>query len=326
VPRVVVAGKIHPSGVALLKNAPGIQLDIVEEVSVGSYAPFMPTADALLIRTQPLTAQTIAQAPNLKIVSRHGVGYDAVDVAALDARKIPLAIVGDITSGAVAEHAMMLILATARRVVLFDRKTRAGEWDYRNSLDAVEIQGKTLLIVGFGRIGRRLARLAASFEMRVIAHDPYLTAQAISDAGGKPVSDFDEALAAADVVSLHVPGAQDGYLLDAQRLARMKSTAIIVNTARGGLIDEAALDEALNAGRIFGAGIDVFEEEPPAPDNPLLTSQRTILSPHNAGLTAGGAQRMAMVAAQNILDFFNAALNTELVVNRDQIGFGITSM
>ncbi len=318
-PRVVVAGRIHPRGLALLKNAPGIQLDIVEDVSVASYAPFMPTADALLIRTQPLSAETIAKAPNLKIVSRHGVGYDAVDVAALNARKIPLTVVGDVTSTAVAEHAMMLILATARQAALFDRKTRAGEWGYRNSFDAVEIRGKTLLVVGFGRIGRRLARLAACFEMQVTAYDPYLSADAILRGGAEPVDGLDGALAQADVVSLHVPGAQDAYLLDERRLAGMKPTAIVVNTARGGLIDEAALADALSAGRIAGAGIDVFEIEPPAPDNPLLASQRTVVSPHNAGLTVGGAERMATVAAQNILDFFNASLNPELIVNRDEI-------
>ena len=176
-PRILVAGKIHADGLAVLNSAPGMVIDYVEEVSAASYEPLLPMADALLIRTQPLSAAFIAGAPQLKIVSRHGVGYDSVDVAALNGRGIPLAVVGDVNSRAVAEHAVMLMLSAARRTVLFDRRMRQGDWNYRNSLDADELDGRTLLIVGFGRIGRRLAQIGAALGMTVLAYDKYQDAR-----------------------------------------------------------------------------------------------------------------------------------------------------
>ncbi|WP_313195247.1 hydroxyacid dehydrogenase [Shinella zoogloeoides] len=314
-PRVLVAGKIHPDGLAILKSAVGVEVDYVEEVSSESYRPFLPTADALLIRTQPLTAGHVEEAPNLKIVSRHGVGYDSVDVDALNSRRIPLTVVGDVNSRAVAEHAAMLMLAAARRTVLFDTKMRAGGWNYRNSLDATELDGGTLLLVGFGRIGKRLAQIADALGMKVLAYDKYQDPSVIRAEGATPVEDLHQALRMADVVSLHVPKVGDSALIGADELAVMKPSAILVNTARGGLIDETALLAALNEGRIAAAGMDVFEDEPPRADAPLLANERVVLSPHNAGLTEACARRMAISAAQNILDCFNGKLDPALVVN-----------
>jgi D-3-phosphoglycerate dehydrogenase len=316
--RVLVAGKIHPDGLALLQR-PDIDLDYVEEVSAPSYQPYLAGADAILIRTQPMSAAFIAEAARLQMVSRHGVGYDAVDVSALNARKIPLAVVGDVNSRAVAEHATMLMLAAARRTVIFDSKTRSGEWNYRNSLDMDELDGRSLLIVGFGRIGKRLAQIALALGMQVSAYDSFKSDEAISSEGVRPVSDLQSGLREADVVSLHVPKVGDTALIGANELALMKKTAIIVNTARGGLIDEQALAEALDAGRLAAAGLDVFDDEPPRSNNPLLRCERAILSPHNAGLTAACARRMAISAAQNILDHFAGALDPALVVNHSEI-------
>ncbi|ANH03088.1 hydroxyacid dehydrogenase [Shinella sp. HZN7] len=318
-PRVLVAGKIHADGLAILRQAPGVVVDYVEEVSAESYRPFLPTADALLIRTQPLTAGHVEEAPNLRIVSRHGVGYDSVDVGALNSRHIPLAVVGDVNSRAVAEHAAMLMLAAARRTVLFDRKMRAGDWNYRNSLDATELDGGTLLLVGFGRIGKRLAQIAGALGMTVLAYDKFQDAAGIAAAGVIPVDDLMDGLRRADVVSLHVPKVGDKALIGAAELAVMKPSAILVNTARGGLIDEAALVAALDEGRIAAAGLDVFEDEPPRADSPLLANERVVMSPHNAGLTEACARRMAVAAAQNILDFFKGTLDPALVVNRAEI-------
>ncbi|MCB1445802.1 MAG: hydroxyacid dehydrogenase [Rhizobiaceae bacterium] len=322
--RVLVAGKIHPDGLALLQR-PDIQLDYVEEVSTASYRPFLKDADAILIRTQPLPADCVAEAQNLKIVSRHGVGYDAVDIDALNARDIPLVIVGDVNSRAVAEHATMLMLAAARRAVIFDKKTRGSEWNYRNTLDMDEIDGRALLIVGFGRIGKRLAQIAKALGMDVCAHDRYQSDESISAMGVRPVIDLHAALREADVVSLHVPKVGDKALIGADELALMKKTAIVINTARGGLVDEAALVDALDSGRLAAAGLDVFDDEPPDADNPLLHCERAILSPHNAGLTAPCARRMAMSAAQNILDHFAGTLDAALVVNHSEIMSGKTA-
>jgi D-3-phosphoglycerate dehydrogenase / 2-oxoglutarate reductase len=318
-PHILVAGKIHEAGVAILKSAPGVTFELVNEVSTASYLPYLADADAVLIRTQPMPASAIAAAPRLKIVSRHGVGYDAVDVEALNARGIPLAIVGDVNSRAVAEHTLMLMLAAARRTVAYDRATRTGNWQLRNRFEPVELDGKSLLLFGFGRIGRRVAVLAQAFGMRVMAHDPFVSAEAMKAAGVTPVADIAEALAQADHVSVHVPLSPTGAIIGAAEMAVMKPTAIIVNTARGGLVDEAALDAALRARRIAGAALDVFVEEPPQPANPLFDNEWLTLSPHNAGLTEECAARMAIASVRNILDHFAGKLDRRLVVNAGRI-------
>lgn len=314
-PHVLVAGKIHEAGLDVLRRAPGITFDVVEAVSTASYAPKLPDADALLIRTQPLPGPVAATAARLKIVSRHGVGFDAVDVPALDARGIALAVVGDVNSRPVAEHTLALILALAKRVPAHDAATRDGRWDRRDDFAAIELFGKTLLLIGFGRIGRLVAGMAAAFGMRIAAYDPFLSAEAIREAGAEPAGSVAAGLAAADFVSLHVPRSDGKPLIGRRELALMRSGAILVNTARGDLVDEAALADALDAGRLAGAGLDVFADEPPARDSRLVRSGRTILSPHSAALTGECAARMSRAAAQNIIDFFEGRLDPRLLVN-----------
>jgi D-3-phosphoglycerate dehydrogenase len=320
-PHVLLAGPIHDDGMAVLHEAPGFTLKLVNEISTESYAPFVGDADAILIRTQPLPASVIATAPRLKIVSRHGVGYDAVDEKALTARKIPLAVVGDVNSRAVAEHTLMLILSAARRTVAHDRAIRQSGWNIRNRFETVELDGKTLLLVGFGRIGRRVAELARAFGMHVLGHDPFMGAEAISAHQAEPVARLDDGLPRADYVSLHVPLVAGGPVIGAAQLALMKPGAILINAARGGLVDELALDQALTSGRLGGAGLDVFAQEPPRAENPLLANPLVTLSPHSAGLTAECAARMGVAAARNIVDYFTGKLDPALVVNAAAIGF-----
>ena len=316
-PPLLVAGKLHPSGLDLLRSAP-VTFDYVEEISEPSYQAYLPKADALVIRTQPLSAASIAKAPGLQIVSRHGVGYDAVDVPALNARGIPLCIVGDVNSSGVAEHAMMLVLAATHRLIAADRATRRGDWGWRNGLQTHEVAGKRLLILGFGRIGQKLAGLARAFRMEVHAHDPYIPAEQWPASAVRDAT-LAEALAEADAVSLHLPRGE-GHVLGAAELALMKPTAVVVNTARGGLVDEVALAEALRAGRLGGAGIEVFDAEPPATDHPLFGLDQAVLTPHNAALTVECAERMALASVQNVLDFFAGRLDPALVVNRAAVG------
>lgn len=316
-PHLLVAGKLHPSGLDLLRQAP-VTFDYVEEISEPSYQAYLPKADALVIRTQPLSAASIAKAPGLKIVSRHGVGYDAVDVPALNARGIPLCIVGDVNSSGVAEHAMMLVLAATHRLIAADRATRRGDWAWRNGLQTHEVAGKRLLILGFGRIGQKLAGLARAFGMEIHAHDPYIPAEQWPASAVRDAT-LAEALAEADAVSLHLPRGE-GHVLGAAELALMKPTAVVVNTARGGLVDEVALAEALRAGRLGGAGIEVFDAEPPATDHPLFGLDQAVLTPHNAALTVECAERMAIASVQNVLDFFAGRLDPALVVNRAAVG------
>lgn len=316
-PHLLIAGKLHPSGLDLLRAAP-VTFDYVEEISEPSYQAYLPQADALVIRTQPLSSASIARAPGLKIVSRHGVGYDAVDLAALNARRVPLCIVGDVNSSGVAEHAMMLILAASHRLIAADRATRGGDWGWRNGLQTHEVAGKRLLVVGFGRIGQKLAGLARAFGMQVHAYDPYIPEGHWPDSAAR-APDLTTALAETDAVSLHLPRA-DRAVIGAAELAVMKPTAVVVNTARGGLVDEAALAEALRAGRLGGAGIEVFDVEPPAKDHPLFGLDRAVLTPHNAALTVECAERMAVASVQNVLDFFAGKLDPALVVNRAALG------
>jgi D-3-phosphoglycerate dehydrogenase len=320
-PHILIAGKLHPAGLARLGTAPGFTHRLIEEVSLESFLPHLPEADALVLRTQPLTQATIATAPQLAIVSRHGVGYDAVDVKALSARRIPLSIVGDVNSRAVAEHTLMLMLGVARRAAAHDHAVRTGAWNVRNRFETVELDGKTLLLVGFGRIGRRVAELAQAFGMAVTAYDPFVTPDMMARHGVKPTTDLHKALAAADYVSLHMPGSPKGALIGRDELAVMKPGAIIINAARGGLIDELALDAALRGGKILGAGLDVLESEPPPADHPLLNNDRVLISPHAAGLTDECAARMAVASVQNVIDHFAGKLDPALVVNAGDIGY-----
>ena len=318
-PHLLIAGKIHDDGIALLKTAKGVTYDYVTEISHDSYAPLIDKADGLVVRTQPVPALTIAQGKNLKIVSRHGVGYDAVDVPALNARGIPLAIIGDVNSRPVAEHAMMLMLALAKKVRTYDAATRVGPWGYRNSFEAIELHEKNLLVVGFGRIGRHVAKMASGFGMTIYAFDPFQSNDAIKAGGAEPVTDLKTGLALADFVSVHVPMSGGKAVIGSEELACMKKSALIVNTARGGLIDENALHAALQSSQIAGAGIDVFLEEPPPADHPLFASEKVILSPHSASLTAESAIRMAVMSVKNALDYFDAKLDPAFVVNRDHL-------
>ncbi|MDZ5696995.1 hydroxyacid dehydrogenase [Chelativorans sp. M5D2P16] len=313
-PHVLVAGKLHPSGLALLEAAPDVTYDYVEEVSEASFAPLIGAAEGLILRTQPLSAATIARAGKLRIVSRHGVGYDAVDLPALEERDITLTVVGDVNSLAVAEHAMMLLLATAKRAVRADRSVRAGDWRWRDCLQARELAGKRLLILGYGRIGRHLARLARAFGMEVGAYDPFVGEDGWTEDGATPVRALKRGLAWADMISVNVPKGERP-LLGGEEFARMRPGAILVNTARGGVVDEQALAAALASGRLAGAGLDVFEDEPPPTDHPLMGFDQVVLSPHIAGLTAECSQRMAVAAVENVLDFFDGRVDPALVVS-----------
>jgi len=315
-PHLLLAGKMHPAGLARLEGLQGVSYDYVEEISEPSYARLIERADALVIRTQPLSAATLARASRLKLVSRHGVGYDSVDVAALNARRIPLCIVGDVNSLSVAEHAMALILASAKRLLRADRAVREGPWGWRNALEAAEISGRNLLIVGYGRSGRHLARMAQGFAMPTRAFDPLLAAGVWPEGPAAPVASLAQGLAWADVISVHAP--KSGRpILGADELALVKPGVILVNTARGGVVDERALAEALAQGRVGAAGLDVFEDEPPAKDHPLLASDRVVLTPHIAGVTEQSAERMATSSIQNALDFFAGRLDPDLIVNKD---------
>ncbi|MBV9118033.1 MAG: hydroxyacid dehydrogenase, partial [Acetobacteraceae bacterium] len=250
----------------------------------------------IALSVTPFGKAEMDAAPAMQVVARIGVGYDAVDVPALTARRVPLMIAGTSNSTSVAEHALYLIMTLAKRGPAMNKVVREGRWTEgrRESLPA-ELAGKAVLVVGFGRIGTRLAKRCAAMDMRVLVYDPYVPAEAIRAAGHEPVADLDAALPEADFVTIHCPKTPETVgLFDAARLAQMKRTAFIVNTARGGIIDEKALFDSLKASRIAGAALDVFDQEPTPQDNPLLTLPNFIAAPHVAGVTREAVDRMGI--------------------------------
>lgn len=314
---ILILGKIHEAGLDILRARPGVSFEIMAQPAEPDILALAPTADAIIVRTTKLTAAAIDSAPKLKIVSRHGVGYDNVDMAALDRRGIPLTLVGNVNALSVAEHTFFMMLTLAKRGIAYDRATRNGDWKLRDTFGATELAGKTLLLLGFGRIGREVARRAQPFGMTVLSYDPYVRDAAMFAARVQPVAKLAEAIPQADFISVHLPmTAETKAIISAREFAAMKKTAIVISTARGGLVDEAALAEALKSGQIRAAGLDVFVEEPPPPNDPLLKLDNLLLSPHIAGLTEECAMRMAEVSARNALAGLDGKVDPELVVNK----------
>ena len=316
-PKVLVLGKIHQDGVDRLRADSAVQVEELAE-RAPDLLNRVSDADAIIVRMTPINQTLIDAAPNLRIVARHGVGYDSVDVGALTSRGIPLALVGDVNSDAVAEQTLALMLGLARRVVAYDQATRRGDFAIRDTFSTRELSGKIVLIAGFGRIGRQVARRCACFDMTVIAADPYVEKSVVEEAGYEYAADFHDALGRADYLSIHIPKPPGSdYLVGAPELAAMKPEAAVLNLSRGGIVDEAALREALVSGRLRGAALDVFEEEPPGPDNPLFELDSVIVSPHCAAFTRECAGRMALACAENVLAAFEGRLDPAMVVNPD---------
>ncbi len=278
-------------------------------------------ADAVLLWGRPFPAADIAAAPLLQAVARIGVGYDAVDVAALSARGIPLLIAGTANSVTVAEHAIYFMMHLAKRGFDQHEFVRSGRWREKMKAPIVDLYGKTVLIIGFGKIGTRVADRLNAMEMTVLVHDPFVPVDAIRARGGIPAPDLDAALGRADFVTIHCPKKADTVgLINGARLALMKSTAFLVNTARGGIIDETALYEALTAGIIAGAGLDVFASEPIEPGNRIPELPNVITAPHMAGVTIESLDRMGVTAVRNALSVLDGRPNAENVVNKDVLG------
>jgi D-3-phosphoglycerate dehydrogenase / 2-oxoglutarate reductase len=254
----------------------------------------------------------------MQVVARIGVGYDSVEVPTLTARRVPLMVAGTANSTSVAEQAFHLMIALAKRHEALDKLVRDGRWGDRHGGLPMEISGKTVVIVGFGRIGTRLARRCLAFDMQVLIYDPYVDPAAIRAAGCELVADLDAALTRADFVSIHCPKNHETVgMFNASRLAKMKPSAYLVNTARGGIIDERALHAALTAGQIAAAGLDVFEAEPTPQDNPLLKLENVVASPHMAGVTTEAVAAMAVQTAKNILSVLDGRPIRENVINKE---------
>src|SRR6201995_4960316 len=260
-------------------------------------------------------------AKDMKVVTRIGVGYDAVDIPALSRRKIPLLVAGTANSPSVAEQALFMMLTLAKRAVEMHTLVKDGKWSTRLGKLPYDLFGKTVLIIGFGRIGTRTAKRCLAMEMNVLVYDPYLPAAEIRNAGYEVVADLDAVLPRADFVSIHCPKTPETVgMFNAARLKRMKPRAYLINTARGGIIEEAALYDALTSGKLAGAGLDVFEVEPPPVSNALFALPNVIMAPHVAGVTVEAVSRMSEQTARNILSVLDGDPIRQNIINQDVLG------
>ena len=258
---------------------------------------------------------------DMLVVTRIGVGFDAVDVPALSRRKVPLMVAGTANSPSVAECALFMMLTLAKRATEMHSLVRDNRWPERLGMLPFDLFGKTILIIGFGRIGSRTAKRCLSMEMNVLVFDPYRPAADIKAAGCEPVADLDAALPRADFVSIHCPKTPETIgMFNADRLKRMKPKAFLINTARGGIVDEAALHAALSSGKLAGAGLDVFEQEPPPAGHALFALPNVIMAPHVAGVTVEAVDRMSEQTARNILSVLDGDPLRQNVINQDVLG------
>jgi D-3-phosphoglycerate dehydrogenase len=307
--RVLVADSIEAEGLAALK-AGGLEVDARKGLDEPELCAAIAEADALLVRSRTtVTAKALEAAKRLKLVTRAGIGVDNVDLAAASRRGVIVSNVPDASTTTTAELAIALLMALARRIAQADRSVRAGKWE-RTKLLGSELAGKTLGIVGFGRIGRVVADRALGLKMRVVAHDPFLPAGAGAPPGAAPHSahvalvDLDTLLRESDFLTVHTPlTEQTRGMIGAAQLARAKPGLRVVNAARGGIVDETALVAALASGAVGGAALDVFDEEPLPADSPLRSFENVILTPHLGASTEEAQRRVALEAAAQIVDF-----------------------
>ena len=323
--KVLVTETFAGGGMALLRER--------SDIEVITFPNAIPQADFNVLLRQHAPVHAVAlggtrfgeeelnSSGGMRVVTRIGVGFDAVNIPALNKRRIPLMTTGIANSPSVAEAALFMMLALAKRAAELDALVKENRWRDRLKVIPTDLLGKAVIVVGFGRIGSRTVKRCVAMEMNVLVYDPFKAAVEIRAAGAEPVTDLDAALPRADFVSIHCPKSPETVnLFNAARLERMKPSAILINTARGGIVDEKALHAALTSGKLAGAGLDVFEFEPPQADNPLLKLKNVITAPHLAGVTREAQDRMGLQTAKNILSAFDGDPIRDNVVNKEVLG------
>jgi len=320
--KLLITESMAPAGWALFNERGDVEaVKFPNMISAPDFEAFLKQhapVNAVALGATRFGEKELEAAREMLVVARIGVGFDAVDVPALTARKIPLMVAGSANSPSVAEQAMFMMMALAKRGAELHAMVKDGQWSKRLASVPFDLYGKTVLVVGFGRIGTRSAKRCQAMEMNVLVYDPYVAASDIKAAGCEPVAELDAALPRADFVTIHCPKTPETVgMFNAARLQRMKPTAYLVNTARGGIIDEPALHAALTTAKLAGAGLDVFEQEPPPQDNPLLSLPSVIIAPHMAGVTRESLNRMGLQTARNILSALDGKPIRENVINKE---------
>ena len=314
--KILIIQKVHEKGMELINNHPNFDVEVTDATSVENLKSKIKDCDGASIRIAKLSGEVINEAKNLKIISRHGVGYDNIDLKTAKERDIKIAITANANAVTVAEHVMFVLLNIAKRRELYHTTVKEGNFKDRNKLPkTIEVWKKNFLIMGFGRIGKALIKRCLGFEMNVYVYDPFVDKDIIDKLGGEKVNNIEEAVKTMDVISLHMPLTdKTENLINYNLLKTMKKNCIIINAARGGIINEEDLNKALNEDLIFGAGIDVFKKEPPENDNPLLKNDKVYLSPHTAAFTDECMTRMGVETIQNIIDYFDDTLEKSKIV------------
>ncbi len=311
-PKILIVEHIHPAGEALLAEAG--QMVFPDPQNANGILAAIGDCDALVVRNTKITRPILEAAPRLCVVGRHGVGYDFVDIAAASSLGIPVVYTPAANTESVAEITVGFILMLGRRIYRAHAAMQSGEllsdtvtlsvMAQRRGLANFDLWSKTLGIIGVGRIGSSVARkMTAAFNMRVLGCDPYLDAGVLAGYGVEKVERLEELLPRCDFVTLHCPGgAETRHMIDAARLACFKPGAYLVNTARGSVVDEAALVAALHSGHLGGAAIDVYDPEPPLPTNPLLRMDNVIVTPHFCAMTEESLHAMGIAVAKGVQD------------------------
>ena len=302
-PRVLIADKLESAGIELLKSA-GLEVETRLGLAGAELAAVLREFDAAIVRSQPKITAAVLESPGrLRAIARAGVGVDNIDVPAATRKGIVVMNTPGGNTVSAAEHTVALMFALSRKIPAADAVMKAGGWD-RNKFVGTQLTGKTLGVVGLGRIGREVARRAKGLDMTVVALDPFVTAAKAAELGFETAANLDELLPRVDFLTIHVPlSAETKSLVGSRELGMMKKSACVLNVARGGIIDESALAEALKAGTIAGAGIDVFTTEPTTADNPLIKAPNVVLTPHLGASTFEAQENVAVEAAQLIADF-----------------------
>lgn len=298
--KVVLTHRLYEAGMQLLEGK--VKVSITNTGKPSEMLPELVDADGLIIRIGSIDRNTMLAAKNLRVIGRPGVGVDDVDVAAATELGIPVVIAPGANTRSVAEHALALIFAAAKDIINSDKQTRSGNFNVRNSYKAFELFGKTVGLVGYGNIGRELAKLCSAIGMKVAVYDPFVNREAIEQLGYQYEKELAGLLGKADIISLHVPLTdRTRNLLGKKEFSLMKSNAVIVNCARGGIIDEQALAEALQTNAIHSAALDVLAREPVSHEEPLAALDNTIITPHMAGLTQEAAAGVSTMAVEGVL-------------------------
>jgi D-3-phosphoglycerate dehydrogenase len=300
-PLVVLAGPTHPDGHALLETE--ARVVVCTDETEDAFLKVAADADGILFRVNPrCTESLMAACKRLRVVGRHGVGLDTVDIPAATRLGVAVVHAPGSNAQAVAEHAVMLMLVCVKRTLEVDRETRQGAWGARARRGNTELAGKTLGIVGVGNIGRRVAKFCGAIGMDVRGYDPYVDPDELRRRGAEPVDSLEALLRAADVVTCHTPLTDETrHMINERTVRLMKPGAIFINTSRGGVQEERSLFEALARGTLAAAGLDVWEQEPVAADNPILNLPNVVCSSHVAGVTKESTRNTSLMVAGEML-------------------------